>query len=428
MNSDLSSNPPVPNSPTFKIKVLGIGGAGGNIAGQIAGNGLAGVEFCALNTDAQALAQVKAIGQFHLGRKLTGGLGAGGEPERGREAGREDFTYLVEMCRGMDLIFVVAGMGGGTGTGASPIIAEAAREAGALVIACVTLPFDCEGRKRQKQAFAGLQLLMKAADGVICLPNQKVFQLIDENTSLTDTFKITNDYLGQGIASIAGLINRAGLINIDFADLASVVRGTDSVSTFASVTAAGPQRARDLIEGLAKHPWLDAGQTLQEADSVLVSLVGGSDLAMAEINRVMEQVSRQCENADVKMGAAVDSSFGDRLEMSLVVSSPRLAPASAETADAEKAPVRETVAGSGELLNQALQSPSQPRLPKGVVEDSFSGGGPAWRSRRKSRRAAHPQLPLQMNPKGRFDKSEPTLYKGEDLDVPTFVRRGLILN
>src|SRR5206468_4153669 len=210
------------------------------------------------------------------------------------------------------------GLGGGTGTGASPVLARVAKEAGALVLAIATLPFECEGARRQSQARAGLEQLKATADAVLCLPNQRVLKLIDEHTSLIETFKITNDLLAQGLRGIWRLIRRVGIINVDFADLCAVVRGQHAESAFACAEARGEHRAREVVEKLLASPLLESGAVLNEAESVLVSIVAGGDLTVAEVNRVMSQINRTCENAHIIMGAAVEADFGDRLSVTVI--------------------------------------------------------------------------------------------------------------
>ncbi len=304
----------------FRIKVFGIGGAGCNAVNHIARTPFEGVEFIALNTDAAALSQVTVANKLVIGSKLTRGMGAGGDPDRGRAAAEEDAAGIKALCEGADVVFIAAGMGGGTGTGASPVVARIAKECGALVLGMLVLPFDWEGGRRQRQAQLGLHEMKSAADGIICLPNQKLFQLIDEKTSLVETFAITHELLAQGVRGIWRMLMRPGLINVDFADLCSVTRGKHSENSLATAEASDEDRAREVVEKLLKHPLLDGGQALNEASSVLVSIVGGPDLTMAEVNRVMEQINRQCEGAHIIMGAAIEETFAGKLSVTVVAS------------------------------------------------------------------------------------------------------------
>ena len=278
----------------------------------------AGAVFIAVNTDSPSLEASSASVKIQLETKLLRGLGTGGDPERGHAIAEEQFATLKTACEGADVVFIVAGLGGGAGSGISPVLARAAKETGALVLAFVTLPFTCEGNRRQQQALQGLDQLKAVADGVICLPCQKTFKLIDENTSVLDTFRITGGLLVEGMRGVWRLLTRPGLIQIHFDDLCALVRDRHSESAFASVEAAGPARAREVVEKLIAHPLLDEGRALAESDAVLVSLMGGKDLTMAEVNRVMEQISRQCEHAQIIMGAAVDETLKNRLSVTVI--------------------------------------------------------------------------------------------------------------
>src|SRR5881394_1388568 len=287
------------DSRELTLKVFGVGGAGCNAVEQIAQNGFVGVEFVAVNTDVQALLDLSVGRVVPLGSTLTRGLGAGGDPQLGRAAAEEDEERLCRLCADAKVVVIVTGLGGGTGTGASPVLARAAKEAGALVLAIATLPFECEGTRRQRQAQAGLEQLKEAADAVLCLPNQRVLKLIDENTSLVETFKITNDLLAHGLRGVWRLLTRAGIINVDFADLCAVVRGQHAESSFACAEGRGEHRAREVVEKLLASPLLEGGAVLKEAESVLVSIVAGSDLTMAEVNRLMSKINRASENAQI---------------------------------------------------------------------------------------------------------------------------------
>ena len=266
----------------------------------------------------QSLAASSASEKVHLETQLLRGLGTGGDPDRGRALAEEQLPKLKSLCEGADVVFILAGLGGGAGTGISPVLARAAKEAGALVLGFVTTPFECEGSRRQRLAQHGLAELKSAADGVISLPNQKVFKMIDENTSVLETFKITNDFLAAGVRGVWRLLMHKGLIEIHFADLAALLRDRHAESCFAVAEAMGPTRSREVMDKLLAHPMLDGGQMLGESEAVLVSLIGGPDLTMAEVNRVMEQVNRQCEHAQVIMGAAIDETFNERLAVTLI--------------------------------------------------------------------------------------------------------------
>jgi cell division protein FtsZ len=417
----------------ISIKVCGVGGAGCNAAGFIAQTKFDSVDFLLLNTDAQALAASPLPDKWVLGRHRARGLGTGGDPEQGRAAAEEDAARLASFCAGADIIFILAGLGGGTGTGAAPVLARVARESGALVLAMAILPFDFEGGRRQRQADAGLQQLKAAADAVICLPNQKLFKLLDEKTSVLETFAISHSLLAEGLRGIWRLLTQTGLINVDFADLCSVTRGRHVASSFATAEAGGEKRSEQVIEKLLAHPLLDGGQVLNHSDAVLVSLAGGPDLTMSEVNKIMEPLQRQCENAHLIFGAAIDAAFRGRISVTLIASSRRSAenaPLPAGLAAAE-APAAEDAAAMQFLDPSATPHPPSrfvappPEMSNEKKEQLYTHQ--TGQPRKKSSRLQK-ELPLEIVFKGRFDKSEPTIRHGEDLDLPTYIRKGVALN
>ncbi|MGA2542629.1 MAG: cell division protein FtsZ [Verrucomicrobiota bacterium] len=420
------------------IKVCGVGGAGCNAAGFIAQTKFDSVDFLLLNTDAQALAASPLPDKWVLGRQRTRGLGTGGDPELGRAAAEDDAARLASFCAGADIVFILAGLGGGTGTGAAPVLARVARESGALVLALAILPFDFEGPRRQGQADAGLQQLKAAADAVICLPNQKLFKLLDEKTSVLETFKFGHSLMADGLRGIWRLLTQTGLINVDFADLCSVTRGRHVASSFATAEAGGEKRSEQILEKLLAHPLLEGGHVLNESDAVLVSLAGGPDLTMSEVNKIMEPLQRQCENAHLIFGAVIDEAFTGRLSVMLIASSRR---------GRETAPL---AAGSSALAGGPAEAPAKADAPALQFLDPSATARPPSRfvapppemsnekkeqlytrqtghARRKNSRLQK-ELPLEIVFKGRFDKSEPTIRHGEDLDLPTYIRKGVALN
>jgi cell division protein FtsZ len=397
----LFETPGAPGRPV--VRIIAIGNAGDALLGALAPAEFAGAELVAINTDPAALAVSVAPIKIHLENKLFRGLGSGGDPDRGRALAEEQFSTLKSACEGAHVVFILAGLGGGAGSGISPILAKAAHEAGALVLAFVTLPFECEGNRREAQAQTALEQLKSAADGVICLPSQKIFKLIDENSTLIETFQVTGGFLIEGVRGVWSLLTRPGLIQVHFGELCALLRDRHAENAFAFVETSGPGRAREAVEKILTHPLLDEGRALAESDAVLVSLTAGKDLTMAEINRVMEQVKRQCGHAQLVMGAAVDAGLKEKLGVT-VIAATSTAPASSVTPRTEN---RNPAAGS---VGHREASAARPR------------------ARRPGAKAVQTQLPLTIITKGRFDKSEPTLHRGEDLDVPTFIRRGIALN
>lgn len=427
-----STTEPVQLPGAITIQVIGVGDAGCNVVGHLGQEALTGVSFAAVNTNARSLAQTRVPRRLNLGAKILRGLGAGGDPERGRAVAEADTAAIRDLCEGADLVIVVAGLGGGTATGAAPVVARVARELGALVLAIVLLPFACEGTRRQRQAQLGLHELKKAADGVICVPNQAVFKLIDDNTSLPEAFELTNELVAQGLRGLWRLLSKPGLINVDFADLCAVAQGQHAESSLATAEARGPNRVGEVVEKLLAHPLLAGEQALSKAAGVLVSIVGGPGLTLAEVNRLMEQINREAEQAHIIMGAAVEPGLEDRLQLTVVASGtgtpePEMLPPPSGLGVAEL---------QTHLLDSALPTRSHsrfaappPELSPEQAERLFTQQhGGRGRARKSATKLCQGQLPLEIVARGRFEKSEPTIHKGQDLDVPTYVRRGVPLN
>lgn len=330
MNHDSTAQPAPGPKKAVAIKIFGVGTTGVNVSELLLKSGLIGPAFVAVNTDAASLTASSAAEKIHLETPLLRGLGTGGDPERGHAVAEEQSAKFKVLCEGADVVFLVAGLGGGAGTGVCPVLARIAKEAGALVLAFVTTPFDCEGARRQRLAQQGLADVKAAADGVICLPNQKVFKLIDDNTSVCDTFKIANEFLADGVRGVWRLLTHNGLIEIHFSDLAAIIRDRHTEGAFAVAEAMGATRSREVVDKLLAHPMLDGGQVLGDSEAVLVSLMGGPDLTMIEISRVMEELNRRCEHGHVIMGAVIDESFRERLAVTLI--------AARKQSDAEEEP------------------------------------------------------------------------------------------
>jgi cell division protein FtsZ len=442
-----------PIKTSFTIKVLGVGGAGCNALGHMSAEPLEGVAYAALNTDAAVLGRLGVSTRLVLGTKSTRGLGAGGDPERGRAAAEEDRDQIRALCDGADIVFIVAGLGGGTGTGAAPVVACTAREMGALVLAIVFLPFDCEGGRRQAVALEGLEQLQSEADGVICLPNQKLFKFIDEKTTLIDAFAVANNFVASGIRGIWRLLFRPGFINIDFSDLCSLTKGKHSDNPLATVEARGEHRAQEVLDKLFAHPLIDGGQVLADATGVLITIAGGPNLTMTEVNRISEQIQRQAENAQIFLGAAIEEELEDRITVTVVAScrSNRRAEAQpergrkSEPADLGRAnrpgePAGHRFQQRVDPDSQLIESNEAPRpasrfvppppelTPDRTEQLLVRQNGNGSRQRKVAARLRQGQLPLEIISRGRFEKSEPTIHRGEDLDVPTYIRRNIALN
>lgn len=428
---EAAAPPPAPRVLTAKI--FGIGGAGCNAADHLARSNFNGT-FYALNTDAQALEKTTLQNKITLGARRTRGMGTGGDPELGRTVARDELQNLKSLCTDVDLVFILCGLGGGTGTGAASVLAQAAKENGALVLAIVTTPFDFEGTRRQAQAQAGLQTLTAAADAVICLPNQKLFKILDENTSFVELFKTSNEMLADAVRGVWRLLTDSALKPVDFADLCSVTRARHAESAFAIVEGIGSTRVDQIVEKLLAHPLLDAGEVLAQSDAVLISLVGGPDLSMGEVNRLMTQINRHCEKANLVFGASINEAYSDKLGLTLIASrSPKadLKPEPNFTSDRNQSTSSLGADRPTFLDPDKTDRPTSrviapvPELTTEAREQLIAAG--AKRGRKKVSRMQK-ELPLEIVSKGRFDKSEPTIRHGEDLDMPTYIRRGVALN
>jgi len=298
------------------IKVIGVGGCGGNAVDHMISSGLTGVEFIAINTDAQALKRNKAKMQLQLGNNVTKGLGAGANPDIGREAALEDRERIAEMIDGADMLFITAGMGGGTGTGAAPVVAEVAKELGILTVAVVTKPFLFEG-KRVRAANAGIEALSKHVDSLIVIPNEKLMQVLGDDVSMLDAFKAANNVLHGAVGGIAEVINCPGLVNVDFADVRTVMSEM-GMAMMGSAEASGENRARIAAEQAVASPLLE-DVNLAGARGVLVNITASSTVKMREIHEVMNTIkSFTAEEATVIVGQVLDDGMEDSLRVTMV--------------------------------------------------------------------------------------------------------------
>jgi len=297
--------PPV---ETFaRIKVVGVGGSGGHAISRMIESKLKGVEFVAINTDAQDLHHNKASEKVHIGKNLTKGLGAGMNPDIGRQAAEENRDEIQEMLKGSDMVFVTCGMGGGTGTGAAPIVAETAKELGALTVAVVTKPFSFEGAQRRAIAEEGLENLRERVDTLITIPNDKLLQIIDKKTTLINSFKIVDDVLRQGVQGISDLITKPGVVNVDFADVKAIMMNSGSALMGIGI-GTGENRAVDAAKAAISSPLLEL--SIDGAKGVLFNVSGSTDLTMLEINEAANIITESIDsNAKVIFGAVVDETM-----------------------------------------------------------------------------------------------------------------------
>ena len=300
-----------------KIKVIGVGGGGNNAVNRMISLGLEGVEFIAINTDAQALLTAMAPKRMQIGEKLTRGLGAGARPEIGQKAAIESREDIINVLRGSDMVFITAGMGGGTGTGAAPVVAECAREIGALTVGVVTRPFTFEGPKRKKNADIGIENLKRNVDTIITIPNDRLLQVVDKKTPMTQAFTIADDILRQGVKGISDLIAVPGLVNLDFADVKSIMQNAGA-ALMGIGEASGENATVDAVKAAIDSPLLET--SLQGARGVLLNIMGATDsLSMLEVNEASTTVQEAAHpDAEIIWGVSVDESLGDKVSVTVI--------------------------------------------------------------------------------------------------------------
>ena len=345
------------------IKVVGIGGGGVNAVNRMIEVGLKGVEFIAINTDAQALLMSDADVKLDIGRDLTRGLGAGANPDVGRQAAEDHGDEIEEVLKGADMVFVTAGEGGGTGTGGAPVVARIARSLGALTIGVVTRPFGFEGRRRGTQAEDGIESLRGEVDTLIVIPNDRLLSLTDRQISVIDAFKQADHVLLQGVSGITDLITTPGLINLDFADVKSVMQGAGSALMGIGSSRGGDDRAITAAEGAINSPLLEA--SIDGAHGVLMSIAGGSDLGLFEINETARLVSEAAHpDANIIFGTVIDDTLGDEVRVTVIAAGfDGGLPTTRETAEV-RVPESETVS-----VRPAAR-------PQGAVAQPVGGGTP----------------------------------------------------
>lgn len=443
MNAQPQPQPqtPVSTPPSARaLRAFGVGNAGVSLLEHLARNGVGPQACVAINSDASSLAVSSAAEKVCLETRLFRGLGTGGDPERGRAAAEEQMPHLKALCAGARTVLIVAGLGGGAGTGISPVLAAAAKQSGALVLAFMVLPFECEGTLRAELAQDGLERLRVAADLVICFPNQKALTLIGETTSLKDTFKTSDQLLGNCLRFTCRALAGESVMGLPFSDLCLLLRQRSADCAMAVAEATGPNRAAEVVEALLAHPVLAGSEGLQENHAVGICVLGGQTLTIVEVDRIMEQVHHQCQGTPVMMGALVSAGLTDKLLVALMAARPGATGiATPSDEDENKAGAGHDAAAAGmglHLLDRTSTArphsrfvPPPPALSPEKMQQlrarHAAGGG---RSRNAPPRLRQSQLPLEIVSKGRFDKSQPTIHKGEDLDVPTYIRRGVALN
>lgn len=372
-----------PQTASFaKIRVIGIGGGGNNAVNSMVDSGsIQGVDFIGINTDAQALLDSKSNTKIQIGENLTRGLGSGGNPEMGREAAEESRDKIKDLLEGSDMVFLTAGMGGGTGTGATPVIAEVAQEVGALTVAVVTKPFMFEGTRRMVSAEEGIEELKDKVDTLIVIPNQRILEVVDKKLSLLEAFKVADSVLTHGVQGISDLITVSGLINVDFADVKSIMTNSGTALMGIGV-GVGENRAQLAAKQATSSPLLEV--TMDGARGVLFNITGSSDLSMAEVDEASRIISKAADpDANIIFGATIDEDLHDQIKITVIAtgfdeSRRRLQNmvahdlnASQSTHEEEQEERRDRSYYFGNNNYQSEPEPTQPEKPKDEDEDIF---------------------------------------------------------
>jgi cell division protein FtsZ len=408
-----------------RIKVVGVGGGGCNAINRMINEGLQGVDFVAVNTDAQALMLSQASIRVRIGEKLTRGLGSGGNPEQGRKAAEESAEQLYEVLKGSDMVFVTAGMGGGTGTGACPIVAQIAKEVGALTIGVVTRPFNFEGMRRNQSAEAGIAKLKEQADTLIVIPNDRLLQIADKRVNLQDAFRLADDVLHQGVQGISELITVPGLINLDFADVKTIM-SEGGAALMAVSTAKGEDRAREAAEKAISSQLLDI--TIDGARGVLLNVTGGPDLTLFEVNQAAA-IIKETAHPDVNLifGAVINPDLKDELRITVIATG------------FERTGLPRNVMNTVPLRSENTRE--NPRQDNTRPDNSRSEGGYRLDSARSDTYRGDPQraqantpaynTPAQPRPEPKEYASvgannntfAPRTFNTDELDIPPFLRQ-----
>jgi len=390
------------------IKLVGVGGAGANAVDRLKMECLDRLQLAVVNTDHQALSSSPVQDKVLIGMGTTRGLGTGGDPELGREAAEGDRDKLAEVLKDCDLVFLIAGMGGGTGGGASPIVAEIAAEQGALVIAFVTLPFSFEGGRRLKQAEEGLAALRRVCDAVIPLPNDILLQEAADNESVLDSFARADEWIGRGVKSIWSMLSKTGLINVDFTTLRGAFQQRGAKTLFGLGEGGGPDAAAEAIVSLKLCPLLHTPEFSRKADRLLVNITGGTDLTLPKVNEIMNAISEQFgRDSHIIMGAVIDEGMQGRVEISVLGAS--------------------DMGARGSMPRRPVAVRQRPATPR--PEEPAPAHGPASAPAAGEPAAAKPTQDEfgfgEVESRGQFERTDRNLFDGQDLDVPTYLRRGI---
>jgi cell division protein FtsZ len=439
------------------IKVVGIGGAGSNILDRVMLDGIDAADLVAINTDVQSLTASVAAHKVQLGRNLTRGLGSGGDPELGYAAAEEAIDEIRSVLQGGTVIFLSVGLGGGTGSGAAPLVAQIAKEENTLVLAFAAVPFSFEGRRRCAQAEESLTRLRAVADAVVCFENDRMAEITLPRMGIHEAFAAADLTISQSIRSVAGLLQRPGLLRIGFDDVCAVLRSGDARALFGYGDAEGENRAHDALAKALKNPLMNRGALLAEAFHAIVHICGGANVTLGEVQIIMEELNRHInDQTQLFMGIGIEPRMGNRLSVSILSSlsnsaekpvtqfakkpiyalepKPELNPeparlaalpeASPTPALPDRAPLVESVTERSAEELMLPRTESEPQRPQPV---RLAAKPEPKNQTAAPKKAEAKQETLQFEPisRGRFEKSEPTIIDGQDLDVPTFLRKNV---
>jgi cell division protein FtsZ len=393
------------------IKLVGVGGAGSNAVDRLKMESLERLQLAVINTDNQALSSSPVQDKVLIGMGTTRGLGAGGDPDLGRQAAEDDRQKIEAVVKGCDLVFILAGMGGGTGGGASPIVAEIAAEQGALVIAFVTLPFSFEGGRRLKQAEEGLSALRRACDAVIPLPNDILLQEGSDSESVLDSFARADEWIGRGVKAIWSMLSKTGLINVDFATLRQAFQQRGAKTLFGLAEGAGDDAAAEAIANLKLCPLLHTPEFSRKADRLLVNITGGTDLTLPKVNEIMSAIAEQFgRDSHIIMGAVIDEGMQGRVEISVIGAS--------------------DMGTRGAVLRRPLPARARPAAARpdepAPARPEAPATQPADAAAAAAAKATQEEFGFgEVESRGQFERTDRNLFDGHDLDVPTYLRKGI---
>jgi cell division protein FtsZ len=422
--NELPLEHPLLTDRNVAIKLVGVGGAGSNAIDRLKMENLERLQLAVINTDYQALASSPVQDKVLIGMSVTRGLGAGGDPDLGREAAEVDREKIAKVVKDCDLVFLVTGMGGGTGSGAAPVVAEIAAESGALVIAFVTMPFSFEGGRRLKQAEEGLRALRQVCDAVIPLPNDVLLQEASDNETVLDSFARADEWIGRGVKSIWAILFKTGLINLDFATLRQAFSQRGGKTLFGLGAGNGENAVTEAVASLKLCPLLHTPEFSRRADRLLVNILGGADLTLPKVNELMNAITEQFgRDSHIIMGAVIDEDLPGRLEVCVIGTS---------DLGGRGMPARRLMNGAksrppfGVRPETPAATPAKAAQEEELVSATRRAADTAEAKNVQAAKVAQEEFGFgEVESRGHFEKTDRNLFDGQDLDVPAYLRKGI---